>query len=65
MVAGVLLILAGLFTMAGSMLNWNWFFNSSRARLIVAIFGRQGARIVYGILGILIIIFGILAMISA
>ncbi len=62
MIAGVLLILAGLFTLAGVIQNWNWFFNSRRARFIVAIFGREGARIVYGILGIVMVVFGITAM---
>ena len=40
-------ILAGIFTMSGGLFNWNWFMLSRRARLIVRIFGRGGARIFY------------------
>jgi Immunity protein 17 len=55
----LLVIAAGAFTLAGSLKNWDWFFNNRRARLIVAIFGRNGARIFYGLLGGLLIVGGL------
>jgi hypothetical protein len=47
----LLVVVAGAFCIAASVKNWDWFFNNRRARLIVVIFGRNGARIFYGLLG--------------
>lgn len=43
---------AGAFTLLASILNWNFFFESRKARFFVKIFGRNGSRIFYGILGV-------------
>lgn len=51
---GILLVLAGLFSVAGGVFNWNWFMNSRRARFFVAIMSRTGARIFYVVLGLII-----------
>lgn len=51
---GILLVAAGLFSMAGGIFNWGWFMNSGRARLFVKLFSRTGARIFYVILGFVI-----------
>ncbi len=56
----LLLILIGLFSILGGILNWNWFMNNWRARFFVNIFGRNGARIFYVGLGILMVAAGIL-----
>lgn len=45
-------IIAGIFTLLASILNWNFFFESRKARFFVKIFGRNGSRIFYGILGL-------------
>lgn len=42
----------GIFTLLASILNWNFFFESRKARFFVKIFGRNGSRIFYGILGV-------------
>ncbi|MEM6446910.1 MAG: immunity 17 family protein [Cyanobacteria bacterium J06642_2] len=52
-------ILAGLFTIAGGVFNWNWFMNSRRARLFVRILSRTGARIFYVLLGLVLVGIGI------
>lgn len=51
----LLLFGAGVFTIVGAVMDWNWFMNSRRARFFVAIFGRMGARIFYILLGLFII----------
>ena len=43
--------LAGLFVIVAVVVDWNWFFSHPRARFFVDVFGRNGARVVYGILG--------------
>lgn len=59
-----LILGAGLFTIAGAALNWNWFMNSRRARFFVGLFGRNGARIVYLILGLFLCGIALVAMVG-
>lgn len=56
--------LGGGFSLAGAIFNWDWFMNNRRARFFVGIFGRQGARIFYAILGFFLIGLGIWAMLQ-
>ncbi len=53
-IAGIVLVLAGLFSLISSFLNWDFFFNSRKAHFFVMIFGRTGARIFYGLLGFIL-----------
>ena len=57
---GWLLAAAGIFCLCGTVLNWDWFFESRKARGVVMLFGRSGARIFYGLLGTVIVVMGIL-----
>lgn len=57
---GLFFVGAGLFSMAGAWFNWNWFMNARKARFMVKILSRNGARIFYGGLGFGLLIFGIL-----
>ena len=63
-VMGLVFAAIGLFSLMGSVMNWDWYFNNRRARGVVAIFGRNGARIFYGILGIFIMAIGAVAVIG-
>jgi hypothetical protein len=54
-------VLGGLFAILGGVRNWDWFFSFSPAPLFVRIFGRNGARVFYVLLGLFIVIGGILA----
>ena len=58
------LIILGLFAITGAAFDWNWFMNSKRAQVWLNIFGRQGTRLFYVILGLTISIFGILLAIK-
>lgn len=51
----ILGILAGVFSIAGAIFDWDWFMNHHRARFFVNLFGRGGARMFYVVLGCLII----------
>ena len=55
---------AGLFSLAGAILNWDWFMNSRKARFMVRILTRNGARIFYGFLGFTLFVFGLLGTIG-
>jgi multidrug efflux pump subunit AcrB len=48
---GLLILCAGLFALAAAIGNWDWFFEHSKARIVVSLFGRTGARGAYGVLG--------------
>ena len=64
MLGGILLGLAGLFTIVAAVMDWNWFMNHHRARLFVMLFGRQGARVFYAILGLIIAAIGVFLTIT-
>lgn len=53
--------LGGGFSLAGAIFDWDWFMNNRRARFFVSIFGRTGARIFYGGLGLFLIGLGLFA----
>lgn len=57
---GLLFVAAGAFSILGAAMDWDFFMNSRRAWLIVKIFGRNGARVFYGLLGAGIAVLGIL-----
>ena len=53
-VSQIVLILVGLFTIAGGTFDWDWFMGHWKARLFLKIFGRNGARVFYIIFGLCI-----------
>ena len=57
---GLVFVFAGLFTFAGAFFDWDWYMNHRKARFMVKILGRTGARFFYGIFGGIIAVFGIL-----
>ena len=61
----IFFVLIGLFSICGAFFNWDFFFESRKARPFVALLGRNGARIFYGVLGAFIIFCGIMAMVTA
>lgn len=52
----------GIFVIAAAALDWDWFFNNWRARFFVKLFGRDGARMFYALLGVFL--FVLAAMLS-
>ena len=58
------LALVGLFPIVASIADWNFFFESRKAKFFVKAFGRNGARLFYGILGLGITTIGVLAIVG-
>jgi hypothetical protein len=58
-VLAIILVASDVFSIASSFFNWDWYYNHPRARLLVRIFGRMGARVIYAILGVVLIVFGL------
>jgi hypothetical protein len=52
-------ILIGLYALAGAIFNWEWFFSARRVAILVRLFTRTGARILYALIGLLLIGVGI------
>ncbi len=59
MIYRIFFVLAGLFSILGAVKNWDFFMNNRKAYIWVKLFGRNGARIFYGILGFVIAIIGL------
>lgn len=57
---GIIFIIAGLFSAVSAVLDWDFFMNHHKARFMIKIFGRKGARIVYIALGMILVILGAL-----
>ena len=55
---GWIVVGAGLFSISGAVIDWDWFMNNRRAQLWLKLFGRQGTRIFYGVLGVVIAAIG-------
>ena len=60
----ILMIVMGLITFLGAVLNWQGMYKSRRAKGIVSVFGLTGDRIVYGIVGFLLIGAAILGLVG-
>ena len=55
---GSWIIAGGVLTIFCAAMNYSWFMNHYKAALFVKIFGRNGARIFYIVLGIALIFLG-------
>ncbi len=55
---GLVLIAGGAFALCGAGFNWDWFMDHPKARFFSGIFGRTGARLFYGLLGVGLVVLG-------
>ena len=62
---GLLFMALGAFALCGAGFDWEWFMNARKARFFIAILGRTGARVFYGLLGTACVVIGLLATIGA
>ncbi|GEM_PF-4957064 len=52
----VILLLAGIIILFGSIFNWDWMFRSSLARNLIQATGVDKAKIIYGVVGMLLLV---------
>ena len=57
---GLFLVAGGAISILGAVCNWDWFMNARKARFVVKVFTRNGARVFYGILGLALVSLGVL-----
>ena len=53
-VVQAIFLLTGAISLLSALLNWDWFFTTDNARFAVKKFGRNGARWIYGTIGLLL-----------
>ena len=53
-VVQAIFMLTGAISLLSALLNWEWFFTTDNARFAVKKFGRNGARWIYGTIGLLL-----------
>lgn len=51
--------IAGIIAFLAASFNWGWFFTAQNAQYVVKRYGRQKARLIYGILGLVLIIMAV------
>lgn len=61
---GLIIIACGAFAICGAVFDWDWFMNNYKARPFVKMFGRNGTRIFYAVLGGFIAVLGVLVIIG-
>ncbi len=54
----ILFLFGGLFSIAGAAADWDWFMNHRKAQFFVSLFGRNGARVFYMLLGLVLACLG-------
>ncbi len=59
-VLSLFFVAAGVLAMCGAALDWDWFMNARKVRAFVALLGRSGARVFYGLLGATLVTLGAL-----
>ncbi len=55
---GIVAISIGLFLICSAVVNWNWFYSLRTARWLQQLFGKNGARLVHVLLGLILIALG-------
>jgi small neutral amino acid transporter SnatA (MarC family) len=50
----------GAFAICGAAFDWEWFMNHRKAQFFVRLFGRNGTRVFYAVLGSALVVLGVL-----
>ena len=51
--------IAGIIAFLAASFNWGWFFTAQNAQYVVKRFGRQKARLIYGTLGLALVLLAV------
>lgn len=55
---------AGVGVITAAALDANWLLESRKAKIWLKMFGRNGARVVYGLIGVFLIVLGVIMLIK-
>ena len=62
--AGLIVIAGGVASICGAAFGWDWLIHSRDSRFLVNILGRLGARLFYGVLGLVLVVAGVLMLLG-
>lgn len=60
---GLLVLLGGAFSICGAIFEWGIFMNHYKARIMIKLLGRRGARILYAVLGAVLVVLGLVILV--
>lgn len=52
-----LMLCLGALIFVAAITNWDWYFKQRRAQTMIKLMGRNGARVLYAVLGLLFVVF--------
>ena len=55
----IIFAITGIIALLAALFNWGWFFSAQNAQYVVKLYGRQKARIIYGALGLVLILMAV------
>lgn len=61
---GLLVMGGGIFAICGATCDWDWFMGHHKAKLLVAMLGRNGARVFYALFGAVLAVAGLLMLLG-
>lgn len=62
---GIVIIAAGLFLLAGSIFDWEWYWARRRSQTWADLLGWTGARVAYAVVGLLLAVLATLISLGA
>ena len=55
----IIFAITGIIALLAALFNWGWFFTAQNAQYVVKRFGRQKARLIYGTLGLALVLLAV------
>ena len=55
----IIFAITGIIALLAALFNWGWFFTAQNAQYVVKLYGRQKNRIIYGALGLVLILMAV------
>lgn len=55
----IIFAITGIIALLAALFNWGWFFTAQNAQYVVKLYGRHKARIIYGALGLVLILMAV------
>ena len=55
----IIFAITGIIALLAALFNWGWFFTAQNAQYVVKLYGKQKARIIYGALGLVLILMAV------
>ncbi len=61
---GIIIMVIGIVSTIAAIEDWDWFMDSRKAKGLSNLIGRNGARVFYGIFGVVLLLIGMAGLFS-